>query len=170
MCDPTAGMWISMAMSAVQTYAQHETAQAQAEAIEVKQENEREEALSAAEEELGNRVREAREKRGRARVAAGESGAMGQSFAAAINQSIADQDDMAAKIAKGHMFADRAIQDRANSALAGINDPSALEAGLSIASSGMRGYSAGASMEASRRAAAEGTTTQQRRGSLGGFS
>jgi len=160
MCNPVAGMWISMAMSAVQTYSQHETAQAQAKAIGVQQENERTEARDVAEEELGVRVREARSKRERARVAAGESGALGQSFAAQINQSIADQDMMAAKVAKGLAFSQRGIDDRANTALAGIHDPSALEAGLSIGSAGARGWQQGAEWEDARKARNRGDTTK----------
>ena len=156
MCNPTAGMWISMAMSAAQTYAQHETATAQAKAIGVQQENERMEARDIAEEQLGERVKEAREKRARARVAAGESGALGASYAAMINQSIADQDMMAAKIAKGLAFSQRGIEDRANVALAGIQDPSALEAGLTIGAAGASGYQQGAEWEDARKARNEG--------------
>ena len=156
MCNPTAGMWISMAMSAVQTYAQHETAEAQAEAIGVQQENEREEARDIAEEQLGVRVREAREKRARARVAAGESGALGASFAAMINQSIADQDREAALVSKNLAFTQRGIEDRSNTALAGIQDPSALEAGLSIVAAGSTGYQQGAEWEDARNARNEG--------------
>jgi len=144
MCEPisaTAMMWISIGTAAVSAYATDQTAKAQAGAIETQQENERREAKDIAEEELGVRVKEAREKRARARVAAGESGALGASFAAAMNLS----------------FTQRGISDRANTALAGINDPSALEAGLSIASAGLSGYNAGIGLEQRREAAAEGT-------------
>ena len=162
MCEPisaTTMMYISLATTAVSMYAQKETADAQAEAIGVQAENERTEAHEIAEEELGDRVKVAREKRARARVAAGESGAMGASFAAQINQSLADQDNDAALIAKNVAFAHRGIDDRANSALAGINDPSALEAGLSIAGAGISGYSQGLSLEARRKAVASGTSS-----------
>ena len=144
MCEPTTIMMgISMAMAGVSTYAQHQTAKAQADAIGVQQEHEREEVTEAAEEELGQRIRANREQRARARVAAGESGVGGQSFAAAMNQSLQDQDETVALAAKNVAFAQRGIDDRANTALAGIRDPSALEAGLSIASAGIQGYSAG---------------------------
>jgi len=156
MCNPVAMMWVSMATTAVSTYAQMETAKSTAESIEVQEENERNEAKDIAEEELGVRVREAREKRGRARVAAGESGALGNSFTAAINQSIQDQDEMAAKISKNLAFAQTGISDRANTALAGIQSPSALEAGLSIGSAGAQGFDAGIGLEQRRKDRAEG--------------
>lgn len=160
MCEPisaTAMMWISIGTAAVSAYAQHETASAQADAIGVQQENERQEAHDVAEEELGVRVKEAREKRARARVAAGESGALGASFAASINQSIADQDNMAALVSKNLAFTQRGIEDRANTALAGIRDPSALEAGLTIAGAGIAGRNTGNAMEEARKRAASGS-------------
>jgi Fe-S cluster assembly iron-binding protein IscA len=134
-------------MAGVSTYAQHQTAKAQAKAIGVQQEHERIEAQEAAEEEIGQRIRAARESRARARVAAGESGVGGASFAAAINQSLQDQDTTVALAAKNVAFAQRGIDDRANTALSGIRSPSALEAGLSIASAGVQGYSTGLSLK-----------------------
>jgi len=159
MCEvvsATTMMYMAIASSAVSVYAQKQTADAQSKAIGVQAENERKEVGAKAEEQLGVRIREAREKRARARVAAGESGAMGQSFAAAMNQSLQDQDMDAALISKNLSFAQSGIADRANSSLAGIRSPSALEAGLSIAGAGMSGYSAGSAAEARRATAAEG--------------
>lgn len=162
MCEPisaTTMTYISLASAAVSTYAQMETSKAQAEQIGVQQENERREAKAVAEEELGVRVKEAREKRSRARVAAGESGALGASFAAQINQSLMEQDIMAAKIAKGTAFAQRGIDDRAATALANARGPSSLEAGLTIAGAGAKAFSAGIEARRARQAAAEGSST-----------
>ena len=78
---------LSIASAAVSVYAQDQTAKAQTRAIRNQQENEREEVYAQAEEDLGQRIRASRERRARARVAAGESGALGASFAASINQS-----------------------------------------------------------------------------------
>jgi hypothetical protein len=97
-------------------------------------------------------IKAQRAARERARVAAGESGAMGASFAASMNQSIQDQDMDAALASKNVAFAQRASADRAATALAGIRDPSALEAGLNIASAGASGYSTGLSIQAKREA------------------
>lgn len=144
MCDPvTIGIGLSVAMAGVSTYAQHQTAKAQADAIGVQQENERREVGEAAEEKIGQMVRSNREKRARARVAAGESGVGGQSFAASINQSLQDQDMEVALASKNVAFAQRGIDDRANTSLSGIRSPSALEAGLNIATAGMQGYNTG---------------------------
>lgn len=138
---------LSIASAGVGVYAQHETAKAQADAIKTQQDHENEETLERNTEELGQRVRAAREKRERARVAAGESGAMGASFAAAINQSLSDQDNDAALVQKNVAFAQRATNDRADTALSQIRDPSALEAGLSIAGAGVSGYQTGLSLK-----------------------
>jgi hypothetical protein len=162
MCEPisaTAMAWISVGTAAVGLYAQQETAKAQSEAIGNQQDAERDEIHEKSEEELGVRIKEAREKRARARVAAGESGALGASFAASINQSLADQDNTVALVQKNVAFAQRAVDDRANTALAGIRSPSALEAGLSIAGAGASGYSSGLSLEARRKAAATGSAS-----------
>jgi len=150
MCEPisaTTMMYISIASAAVGVYSQQQTAKAQKQNIRTQQENERNEVADKAEEELGARIRESRERRARARVAAGESGALGASFAASINQSIQDQDMDAALVSKNAAFAQRGIDDRANTALAGIRDPSALEAGLQIATAGAQGYQTGLGIE-----------------------
>lgn len=162
MCPPLvaaaaqAGSWLmtaqgmatlAIASSAVSMYGQHQTAKAQSQAIRAQQAGEREEAYQAAEEEIGQRIKAHTARRERARVAAGESGALGNSFAAQMNQSLFDQDMDAALVAKQSAFTQRGIDDRANTALAGIRSPSALEAGLQIASAGARGYSAGLGLE-----------------------
>lgn len=156
MCEPVSLTILSIATAGVGLYAQSQTAKAQRKSIEAQQENERREAHESAEEELGVRVREAREKRARARVAAGESGALGASFAASINQSLADQDASAALVQKNVAFAARGIDDRASTAIAGIRDPSALEAGLTIAGAGVSGFNQGTSIAARRKASATG--------------
>jgi len=146
MCDfitPTVAAVMSISAAAVSAYAQHETAKAQTGAIKAQQESEREEVHDQAEEELGERIRQQRERRERSRVAAGESGALGASFAASINQSLMDTDMDAALISKNSAFKQRGIDDRANVALSQIRDPSALEAGLQIASAGAAGYRTG---------------------------
>jgi len=145
-------MYISIASTAVSLYAQNETAKAQKEHIQVQQEHEREEVGEAAEEELGQRIRASRERRARARVAAGESGALGASFAASINQSLTDENMDAALVSKKAAFAQRGIDDRANTALSQIRSPSALEAGLQIATAGVEGYRTGLGIENLRNA------------------
>ena len=153
MCDvitPTVMMYMSLATTAVGVYAQRETAKAQTANIKNQQEHEREEVSEAAEEELGQRIRASRERRARARVAAGESGALGASFAASINQSLSDENMDAALISKKAAFSQRGIDDRANTALSQVRSPSALEAGLKLAGAGVSGYETGLGIQTLR--------------------
>lgn len=143
MCDPVTMTILAVATTGINIYAQNQTAKAQRQATEVQAENERMEALESSEEEIGQRIRAAREARSRARVAAGESGALGASFAASINQSLQDQDTDIALVSKNLAFTQRGIEDRANVAFAGIRKTSALQAGLQIATAGASGFSAG---------------------------
>ena len=138
---------LSVASTAVSLYAQQQTAKAQRQQIGAQADREREEAHEQAEEELGQRIRASRERRAAMRVAAGESGALGASFAASLNQSLQDQDMDAALISKSAAFKQRGIDDRAAVALSQIRDPSALEAGLQIANAGMSGYRTGLGIE-----------------------
>jgi len=153
MCEvisATTMMYLSLATTAVGVYAQSETAKSQKANIRNQQEHEREEVSEAAEEELGQRIRASRERRARARVAAGESGALGASFAASINQSLSDENMDAALISKKAAFAQRGIDDRANTALSQIRSPSALEAGLKLAGAGISGYNTGLGIQTLR--------------------
>jgi hypothetical protein len=138
---------LAVASTAVSLYASQQTAKAQRQQIGAQADREREEAHEQAEEDLGARIRASRERRAAMRVAAGESGALGASFAASLNQSLQDQDMDAALISKNSAFKQRGIDDRANVALSQIRDPSALEAGLQIANAGMSGYRTGLGIE-----------------------
>lgn len=139
---------LGIASTGLSLYGQNQTAKAQTAALNVQAENEREEAGAAAEEDIGQRIREGREKRARARVAAGESGALGASFAASINQSLSDENLDIALVSKSLAFNQRGITDRENTTLASIHSSSALEAGLSIATAGVQGYNTGLGIEA----------------------
>ena len=151
---PAIGTWIagnasaimavtSVASAGVGIYAQNEQAKAQTDLINQQADREREEVGEAAEEEIGQRIRESRERRARSRVAAGESGALGASFAASINQSLADSNMDAALISKKAAFSTRGIDDRANTALSQVRSVSGLEAGLQLAGAGVSGYQTG---------------------------
>ncbi|MEW5249910.1 virion core protein, T7 gp14 family [Microbulbifer sp. 2201CG32-9] len=153
MCEPvSATTAIMMAMTAttatVSAYSQHQSAKAQASAMEAQAESERLENIAATEEELGARIKAARESRARARVAAGESGAMGQSFAAMMNQSVQDQDMATAQAAKNLYFQQRGVDDRLATGRSQIRDISGVEAGLQIATAATSGYNTGRRMDA----------------------
>lgn len=143
---------LSIAGTGASLYAQKSSASAQMEAISRQQDSEREEARDRAEEELGQTIREQREARARAMVAAGESGVGGQSLMAQMNQSIQDQDMDAALAQKNVAFANRATDDRSNMARSQVRNPSALEAGLQLATAGVSGYQTGLSINAKQQA------------------
>lgn len=166
MCEPTTMAVLAIASAGVSAYATHQSAKAQSDAMKAQAETERLEATASAEEQMGVKVRAAREARARARVAAGESGAMGASFAASINQSLQDQDMDNALAAKNLSFQQRGIDDRLATGLSQVRDVSALEAGLSIASAGVSGYQTGLSIQNAKsytkrkpKAVASSTTT-----------
>jgi len=148
MCDPVTATVtaLSIATAGVGIYSQNESAKAQSEMIQRQADSEREESLDSAEEEIGSRIREARERRARARVAAGESGAQGASYAAMVNQSINDQQADTALVQKNSLNQQRAINDRVEVAESQIKRVSGLEAGLKIANAGVSGLSAGKSL------------------------
>lgn len=164
---PAIGSWIAanatlvmtgvaVASSAVGIFATNEAGKAQTAAINAQADAEREEVGASVEEELGQRIREARERRARARVAAGESGVGGASFAASLNQSLSDSNMDAALASKNLAFASRGIDNRSNTALSQVRSVSGLEAGLSIAGAGLRGHAAGSAVAAARDEAAGG--------------
>ncbi len=144
MCLPAPALAaLSIATTATRIYAQNESAEAQQDLISAQADAERRESLEAAEEDLGMRIKAARELRSRMRVAAGESGAQGASFAAAINQTIQDQDSASAAVANQLSFTQRGVNDRQASALSQVRTVSGLEAGLQIATAGARGLAVG---------------------------
>lgn len=150
MCGPAipiAMAALAVASTANSIYQTNKAAKQQAEVMNDMADNEREEIQAAAQEEMGERVRLAREARARARVAAGESGAMGQSFAAMINQSIQDQDESAGLVAKNASLQKRAVDDRLKTSLSQIRTVSSTEAGLQLASSAVGGYNSGLSIK-----------------------
>lgn len=147
MTTATAMSVLSIASAAAGLYGQKQTAKSQTQLIAQQADAEREEVLDIAEEELGTLVKDARKSRASARVAAAESGAAGASFAASMNQSISDQNEAAALASKRVAFKQRGVDDRQNTALAGVRSPSALTAGLTIAGAAARGHSQGQSME-----------------------
>jgi hypothetical protein len=138
---------LSIASAATSLYAQQQTAKAQTKSVQAQADAERDEIGAAAEEDIGDRIRAGRQRRARAMVAAGESGALGASFAASINQSLADEHLDVAKVGKNAAFASRGVTDRANVSLSQIRSPSALEAGLTIAGAGISGYRAGSELD-----------------------
>lgn len=150
MCDPVSIAALAAASAGVNAYAQNQTAKAQSKAFDQAAVVQKEEAMAVAEENLGERIKAAREQRSRARVAQGESGLSGQSFALSINQSLQDQNMDSAMATKNLAMQERGIEQGLASNKASIRKVSALEAGLSIASAGVSGYATGGAMQRAR--------------------
>lgn len=137
MCEPVSTstivlMAISAASAVYSTKVTNDAAEDQFQAQHDQATAQIEENLSAAEEELGQRLKESRRSRARARVAGGESGAQGQSFATAINQSIQDQNVDAGIIAKNIALGQKSTLASLDSVNAGVRTVSSIEAGLQI--------------------------------------
>ncbi len=141
MCEPTTLAALAIASTGFSIYTQNQAARQQFRAQRQQAEAAMEEQQAAAEIELGARLKEFRKQRARARVAGGESGAQGQSYAVALNQSIQDQDEIAGIINKNLALGQRSTLLDLASANAATRTVSGLEAGLQIATAGTAAYS-----------------------------
>lgn len=149
MCNPALAVMAVMAgTEALKIHTGNQAAEAQRKALKIQAEGEKAEALAASEEALGVRMRELREQRARARVAAGESGAMGASFAASMNQSLQQQNMDAALASKNVAFQHRAIDERLMVARSQLRKVTGLQAALQIGGAGAQGYFMGGGMGA----------------------
>jgi hypothetical protein len=149
MCEPTTIMaGLAVASTAMGVLGQNAAADAQLSGLETQRRNQAEELQTQADQNAGERVKQARRERARMRVAAGEAGAGGQSFEASLANSFGQQNHDLAAIARQSHFNDRASQASYASNVAGVNKPNALTAGLQIAGAGYGGYSQGLQMEA----------------------
>jgi hypothetical protein len=131
-----------MAIAGIQVYSTNQAAKATFKAQNEQATSALEERTDAAEEELGQRMKEFRKARARARVAGGESGAQGQSFAVSLNQSVQDQNIEAGIVNKNLVLGQRKILTDLNVANASVRTVSGLEAGLQIGGAGLSAFSA----------------------------
>jgi hypothetical protein len=138
MCEPvslgTMG-WLALGTTAAAGTAQavsgYQQAQAAVDAADAQAEAQAEEYAATRDQQLGERVREARIQRSRMRVAAGEAGIGGQSFELQIQDSLGRQNQDAAVAKKQGGFTQRAINASNKNVGQGFN---AISAGLQIAS------------------------------------
>lgn len=141
MCDPVTMATLAIATTGYSVYQTNQSAKAQFAAQRQQAEHALEEQQTRSEEELGARMKEYRKTRARARVAGGESGAQGQSFAVSLNQLIQDQDADIALAHKNLALGQRSTLTDLASAGASVRTVSGLEAGLQIATAGAGAYS-----------------------------
>ena len=141
---------ISMASTAASLAGQQMSANAQAESMEENAQLRANQEADAAGQRIGGRAKQARRERARARVAAGEAGVAGQSFEAMLQNSLAQQNQDAAVIAKNSKMAGRAAQStaRAKTAGSGVNP---FAAAGSLASAGASGHSSGLQIKAAKK-------------------
>jgi len=142
MCEPVIMASLAVASTGFQIYQTNESAKSQFKAQHAQAEQALEEQQASATEDLGARMKEFRKTRARARVAGGESGAQGQSFAVALNQNLQDAGIQSGIIGKNLSLQQRSTLTDLESANARVRTVSGLEAGLRIASSGLGAYNA----------------------------
>lgn len=161
MCEPVTliSTGLAVASSAVGTIGAHSRAKAQRSALTQQRANQAEEIAAQADAQAGDRVKAARAERARIRVAAGEAGVGGNSVDAMMFDSFQQQDSDLAIIRKNEFFSQRGSEARYRSGMAAAQGPSALEAGLGIASAGFAGYQTGLQIKdvRNRVATSEGT-------------
>lgn len=164
MCDPVTLTIAAIATTGVQIYTTNQAAKATFKAQNDQAVAALDEKQSAAEEELGLRMKEFRKTRARARVAGGESGAQGQSFAVGLNQSLQDQNIDAGIINKNLVLGQRKILTDLENANASVRTVSGLSAGLQIATAGLGTF---ASATAAANAGSAGVTLKGKATKLG---
>lgn len=135
-----AAVALSIATTGYGIYQTNEAAKNQFQAQQQRTEAALEEQATQATEEIGARMKEYRKVRARARVAGGESGAQGQSFAVGLNQLIQDQDETRALVAKNLALGGRSALTSLDAANSAVRTVSGLEAGLQIANAGTYAY------------------------------
>ena len=140
MCDPVTLTTLAIATTGYSIYQTNEAAKNQFQAQQQRTEAALEEQATQATEEIGARMKEYRKVRARARVAGGESGAQGQSFAVGLNQMLQDQDEDVALVSKNLSLGSRSTILDLASANASVRTVSGLEAGLQIGAAGASAY------------------------------
>lgn len=159
MCEPVSLTLAAMAVTGIQIYSTNQAAKQTFKAQNEQAVAALDEKQSAAEESMGQRMKEFRKTRARARVAGGESGAQGQSFAVSLNQSVQDQNIDAGIVNKNLVLGQRKILTDLESANSRVRTVSSLEAGLRIGSAGLGAFSA-ATNAANAGALASSTTSR----------
>jgi hypothetical protein len=148
MCDPVSASMavLAIAGSAMSVDAQRETAKAQQQALDQQAKQQAEENAAVRDEQIGQRVAEARRNAARRLVIAGESGVAGQSTELGVLSEFGAANQDSAKVAKQAAFAHRANMNQYRAGLANIQRTNDLGAALQIANSGVQGAAAGRSV------------------------
>ena len=150
MCDPVT---MSIAMGAskgLQIWGQRQMTKAQFGTLAAQRAAQNEEISGKAGREMGERVKQGRAERARLRVAGGEAGITGNSFAASLMDAAFQQSDDVSAISKDADYAQRASEARFQSSLATVKNPGFLENTLQIATASAGGYATGLQIKKAR--------------------
>jgi len=131
---------LAIAGAGASTYSQIQAANTQAAALNAQRKAQAEELHAREQQQMGERVKQARKERARMLVAAGEAGVRGPSFEAQLMNSFSQQNQDLATIRKQGFFNNRASEASIGSAFASIRKPNVLSAGLQIADAGYTAY------------------------------
>ena len=143
MCNPVIPMIIMAAAATAQTVSSIQGANAQVDAADAAAAAQAEEFAMQRDEQIGDRIKEARAAQARMRVAAGEAGVAGNSFEAMLADSRGKVNhDLAIATKQSGLNARRINADLASVA-ASHRGIGGLNAGLQIAGAAASGYSAG---------------------------
>ncbi|KKK88544.1 hypothetical protein LCGC14_2742100, partial [marine sediment metagenome] len=144
---------MSIAMGAskgLQIWGQRQMTKAQFGALANQRDAQNEEIAGKAGREMGERVKQGRAERARLRVAGGEAGITGNSFAASLMDAAFQQNEDVTAIGKDAEYAQRGSGARFQSGLASINNPGFFENALQIATSAVGGYATGLQIKEAR--------------------
>ncbi len=151
MCEPTTIMLgISLVAGAVSAVGQRRSAKGQMAAAATQRQVQGEEISAKAGREAGERVKQGRAERARLRVAGGEAGISGNSFAASLMDVAFQQNEDVTAVLQDAGFAQRGSEARFKSGLAGVKNPGAIETTLNIAKAGAQGYATGLQIKTAR--------------------
>lgn len=154
MCNPLALGIVMAAGAAAQSYSQYSAGKAQASYLKEQYEAQQDQLDAQASAEANEAARKARRERARIAVAAGEAGVSGNSFEAQLHNSLFQQQNQLALVNYNQTQAKAASQDQLNSALSGIQMPTALGAALQIGTAFASGYAVGGEIGAGASGAA----------------
>ena len=143
MCYPMIMMGVMAASKSLQIMGQRRATEAQFGALANQRDAQNEEIAGKAGRQMGERVKQGRAERARLRVAGGEAGITGNSFAASLMDAAFQQSDDLSAISKDTDYAQRASEAQFQSSLAGIKSPGRLENSLQIGAAAAKGYASG---------------------------
>ena len=150
MCDPVTMAAVMGTTKALQIYGQRQATKAQFGALANQRRAQNEEIAGKAGREQGERIKQGRAERSRLRVAGGEAGIAGNSFAASLMDVAFQQNEDVSAIGQDARFAQRASEAQFKSGLASVKNPGFLENTLSIAAASAGGYATGLQIKTAR--------------------